>query len=230
MQKHSATGPIIVGCAIIILIIGAVMASLLGKQGALTQTPSLNTEDTPTASTTQTIPEVPQSNTTAYTNTTLGYSLEYPKGFTLEENKDYNPAPDVKLKVTEFIFPTSLFEGSTVRDADIKIARTNMACSIWINGESKLPVTATKNINDYSFELRKDIGAAAGNIYTTYEYSTVKDTKCYRALLSIHNTQPGAEFDDEATIQAKTELNKKIEQDLVKIFEAMMATFEFAST
>jgi hypothetical protein len=232
MGHTSSKIPIIIGGVIILIIIGVMVLAGFGKVGTVAVSDTPNNEATTTPDTS--IPDNQNdseldapSGLVTYMNANDEYSVKYLDVMSVAENAQYPIVPDSTTKATVFSFATSTFSGSTVKEANISIAKTKTVCSTWPDGENTAPVLSTKTVDNFSFEYRELSDAGAGNFRTMYEYSTVKNNECFRITLYVHTTSPGAQFDSPEEVTQATEKNTELIKNFKDHFETIVRYFQF---
>jgi hypothetical protein len=159
-------------------------------------------------------PEVPdQSSSTSssaamtqalmltYTDPQAGFSIQYPEGWTVEQNASLPPLNRISSGVA-FVPPNSLTGGSSWIDGMVFVEKTPGACPEFARVDVK-----TLGENEYLHGSSSDAGA--GNLYLIDLYSTAKGQNCFGITLYRHLCNLGPDcgeahakpFDD-AEVQA----------------------------
>ncbi len=157
-----------------------------------------------------------------YKNKDMGFSIEYPQGYTVNDSYVYTFLGEGKeIHGVSFTIPESFARGTNLSgETYISVERisSNGGCyaNNFLYGEAR-DSTAIENGITYNIENSSD--AATGNYYEETVYATSSGGYCYAIRLFIHSTQilnydPGTvkEFDR----------NK-----LVDIYNKMRSTLRF---
>lgn len=152
------------------------------------------------------------SGWSTYTSDVLGFSIQYPPGFTPDsEYVNESLGPGRQIRGVAFLVPDSMTRGTNLSpDTKLSVERvdaTECTPSEFLAAGAVEGEDAT--LGDYDYQYAETGGAAAGNLYDEYVYALQRDgSACYGIRFFVHSTQignyePGAvrEFDREDLLQ-----------------------------
>jgi len=143
-----------------------------------------------------------------YSNARYGFSVKYSPADILNENITYsfvteNSLVRIDLARNDFM-DTNLAEASFIAGASSSSGILDKCLKMSPEEQKQ---DADETINGISFKVFEGTGAAAGNLYETKSYRTIKKNTCYEAVILLHsgnigNYSPGAvrEFDRQAAL------------------------------
>lgn len=153
--------------------------------------------------------QVPTTST--YASSTMGVSVSYPNGYSVDENYVYTQAnPKKPIHGVQFIIPGDMATGTNL-SSDTYISIEQLPRAKNCTGDIYLAAnTKPEIVNDGAeYSLATTTGAAAGNIYEEHVYALVGTKPCTAVRYYIHssnigNYEPGAvrEFDRQALLSA----------------------------
>jgi len=155
----------------------------------------------------------PEEIWNTFASSTLGFSLQYPPSYTVDQTYQYNllgPA-NPKIKGVKFSIPKSMATGSNLSSSDTGISiewipgLTRCTASAFF-GQKVVPQTIKDDGTSYSVASTSDAGA--GNFYDETVYALDGSNPCQAFRYFIHSTninnyEPGAvqEFDRAALLE-----------------------------
>ena len=155
-------------------------------------------------------PPVATSTAQTYASTTLGISLQYPQGYTVDENYAYGQfGPNKLIHGVSFTIPQAMATGTNLSsDTYVSVEQLpnakNCTGDIFLQANVK-PMDVTDGGIDYSVASSTD--AAAGNRYEEWVYALVGSKPCTAVRYFIHygvidNYPPGTvnDFNRDALI------------------------------
>lgn len=144
-------------------------------------------------------------------SSTLGYSIRYPEGYTLDTSYVYDQlGPGSEIGGIKFIIPKSRAQGTNLSGADTGVSIEVMPYADTCTADRFLADAKASKFSDggTDYSVAHRTGAAAGNIYDETVYALVGSNPCLAVRYFIHsgniaNYPPGAvrEFDKAALIQ-----------------------------
>jgi len=151
--------------------------------------------------------------TETYTNETEGYSIRYPQGWIVQENVTLT-TNDTDYTGTSIVYPADE-QKSTLLDSQVHIAMGEGACP-----SSEGYDVVTIGNRQWTRFIWGD--AAAGNKYDGMTSFTDHDGNCYTVNFYLHSCNLGPDCGPDHS--------KPFDKaSLIPSFEAILATFEFAS-
>lgn len=149
--------------------------------------------------------ETPISTTASYASTTLGVSLTYPIGYSVNELYTYDQfGPKKLIHGVSFTIPASMATGTNL-SAETYVSVEQLPRANLCTGDIYLQANVkAQNITEGSvtYSLATSTGAAAGNRYEEWVYALVGSHPCTAVRYFIHygvieNYPPGMvqEFD-----------------------------------
>ncbi len=164
---------IIAGVIILLLAAGGILFYLRNKTAAPVIPPA----------------EVATSTTETYASTTLGVSLQYPTGYTLNESYTYSLfGPNKLIHGVSFTIPATMATGTNLA-TDTYVSVEQLPHAKNCTGDIFLPANVTaQTVTEGSVEysLASSTGAAAGNRYEEWVYALVGSQPCTAVRYFIH--------------------------------------------
>lgn len=135
------------------------------------------------------IPVVPVLS--SYSSTTMGFSIEVPPDFIIDEGHTYEASPANKISGVKFTIPKNLSEGTnlssnTYISVEKKPGAIN-SCSAEIYLDNSVSAGYV-DVGSNRYSVAKSNGAGAGNRYDETVYATPIDGGCVAVRYFIHST------------------------------------------
>jgi membrane-bound inhibitor of C-type lysozyme len=136
-----------------------------------------------------------QESWATYASSSLGYSVRYPQGYTLNTayvNQTMGPGKNIKgIQVT---IPATMATGTNLSsDSGVSIEQlpgvTSCTADLFLGDQVGSTTQVTDNGVTYSFAQGSDAGA--GNLYTEMVYAIPGSASCTAVRYFIHSTQIG---------------------------------------
>jgi hypothetical protein len=126
-----------------------------------------------------------------YTNAEVGYSVEYPKDFTLDANYSYQAmGPGKEVRGVKFTIPASMATGTNLSsDTGVSVETTTSSTCTAADFLDTTVSTSTLAEGNTTYVVAKGGGAAAGNLYDEYVYILQNLAPCTAIRYFIHSTQ-----------------------------------------
>ncbi len=129
--------------------------------------------------------------TTIYAYTPLGFSIRYPKSYSLNESYMYQGLGEEAIPGIKVSVPAALSEETNLSsDSGVSIEYVPNApdCSgsIFLYGN---PAATTQNDGGVTYSVVSDAGAGAGNQYEEKVYALAGQNPCIAVRYFIHSTQ-----------------------------------------
>ena len=153
-------------------------------------------------------PVVEEPVLSSYASSTLGFSISYPKAFSLDERYAYDQFGEKKLiHGVKFTIPSEMATGTNLTsDSYISVEQLprakNCTGDIYLTANVRAE-TITENGRVYS--LATSSGAAAGNLYEEFVYALSGSSPCTAIRYFIHSGNIGNYLPAEASAQAGEE-------------------------
>ncbi|MFH0852195.1 MAG: hypothetical protein V1845_01125 [bacterium] len=158
----------------------------------------------------------PSNNLQTYKNGTDNFQFQYPAEFYFVEPTGYsfleNPLVQIQADATNF-------PGTNLGDYAFSVSNQYNFPDCLKSENDKVALTETQVINGVTFYKDTTTGAAAGNLYDSQVYRTVRNNWCYELNLTVHTGNIGNY--PEGTVK---------EVDKNKVFDALnqiLVTFKF---
>lgn len=123
------------------------------------------------------------ADTLTYTNAEVGYTVEYPKDFTVSSD----------IKGVKFTIPESMATGTNLSSdtgVSVEVSMLSSSCS-YTDFLDTTVSTSTLVEGNTTYLVAKGGGAAAGNLYDEYVYVLQNHAPCTAVRYFIHSTQLG---------------------------------------
>lgn len=141
-----------------------------------------------------------------YRDGEYGFSIMYPEIAALSQANFEGYLPLTETPIASFVLPESMYTGTNLAEAGVYIGATTtpevVAECLSAAPKSGEFATATTTINGVVYSVFVSMDAAAGNIYETNVYRTIRGERCFEIVMLLHSTnignyEPGtvAEFD-----------------------------------
>ena len=172
----------------------------------------------PTATTTT------PSNWKLYTNSSLGFSISYPKNLVLYDRSKSSTTSS--LGSVTLTFPKDIYFHWPLQDDVVITLTVGATCNDMVVPAQPRTSTTTFSINGYSFATRSGDDAGAGNHYREVAYDTEGNGLCYHVSLYDHGVN-GAGFyvDGQALIQKYDSQHALDMKAVVDIFNSITNSF-----
>lgn len=155
----------------------------------------------------------------SYGNSREGYSLQYPSTVQLETKK-----MTIVTQMTGAVlhFPKDFQPNTAYNEAYIEVTSKQGSCapvtSIMLSGKS-----TQKTISGITYTTQSGSDVGAGNLYQTFDYTTVQNGTCHSFALTIHSCNLGPDCGTGHTQPLQKE-------PIVNLFEQILSTVQFASS
>jgi len=162
-------------------------------------------------------------NTQTYTNSTYGFEFTYPTNLQFV-TPTYSNLQD---KIVQVQIPQSQYPGTNFGDAAVAVSAQNAkdlaACLKLTPPENGDGFKTKVTINGVDFYMTKSTGAAAGNLYESNIYRTVKSTNgaCIEISETVHTSNIGNYPAGTVTEVNKSEIQSKL--------DSILQSFKFTS-
>jgi membrane-bound inhibitor of C-type lysozyme len=137
-----------------------------------------------------------QESWKTFASSSLGYSVRYPEGYTL--NTAYvnqTQGPGKNIKGVQLVIPASMATGTNLSsDSGVSIERLPGAASCTADlflGDTIVGSTTLVTDNGTEYSVAKSSGAGAGNLYNETVYAIPGTSPCTAVRYFIHSTQLG---------------------------------------
>jgi hypothetical protein len=119
-----------------------------------------------------------------YKNKNYNFELNYPQNFSFE-TPTYGALSDQVVSLTP---DSNLYPGTNYDDSAITVSAgfAKDASQCLVNSNDNKPLTQTQTINGQVFYVGRATGAAAGNLYSSTIYRTLRQNRCTEISLTIH--------------------------------------------
>ncbi|MCC2630773.1 MAG: hypothetical protein K0S38_582 [Candidatus Paceibacter sp.] len=171
--------------------------------------------------------KISQPEWISWNNPAKNYTMYFNRTMIDKSDANFPAAPGKNLKADVFQFPEAMFASTTIREASVSVVTSEGTTCTSLSEGIPAPETKTKSINGIQFNYYEFIGAAAGNLYTSYEYATSGNNMCYHIVYFVHSVNSGALAMSETEIKILDNKTKEVTQSLRDTFEYMVSTFEF---
>lgn len=107
-----------------------------------------------------------------YASTTLGFSIKYPKSFTVNEKYAYTAmGPGKDIRGVSFIIPESMHTGTNLSsDSYVSVEMLPKQACIISDFFDNIQATSTIVDNGKTYEVARGVGVGAGNYYEEIVY------------------------------------------------------------
>lgn len=166
--------------------------------------------------------EVVQDTRQTYSSSTLGYSLKYPQGYSVNDAYTYDQFEKKPIHGVKITIPLEMATGTNLSsDTGISVEQLprakNCTGDIYVLANVKALSVVEGGV---TYSVATSSGAAAGNLYEEMVYaiaSNASSTPCTAVRYFIHSTnignyEPGAvrEFDRAALIRVFDEIRRSL--------------------
>ena len=137
--------------------------------------------------------EIPQVILSTYASTTLGFSIQYPSGYTLNDSYAYQGFPKKPIQGTKFLVPSAMTTGTNL-SSDSGISVETLPRAKNCTGDIFLPanVKATRTTeNGVEYSVATSSEGAAGNFYEEAVYALTASSPCIAVRYFLHSTNIG---------------------------------------
>lgn len=134
----------------------------------------------------------PQDDTTTYSYPPLGFSIKYPKSYSLNQSYQYQGLVNEEIPGIKITVPASMTEGTNLSsDSGLSveyIPNTGSSCSasLFLYGN---PAATEMNDGGITYSVATATGAGAGNLYEEQVYALAGQDPCIAVRYFIHSTQ-----------------------------------------
>jgi hypothetical protein len=133
------------------------------------------------------------ANTMLYASSTMGFSIYYPIGFTVDQNYSYQElGPGKDISGVKFTIPASLATGTNLGSDSYlsieKIPQTgNCTANLFLGQQGSSPmISQTLTDNGTTYSVASTTGAGAGNRYFETVYALTGTNPCVAVRYFIH--------------------------------------------
>ncbi len=178
-------------------------------------------------------PQVDNINTSVptdwqtYTDPSTGISLQAPADFTVE---NHDPAfSDANLFLLVIPTTTPYVNTHLLHEALIAIDPATTTCSTEVSEMDGRPASSTQaTINGVDFTRTPTGGVGAGNIYQGIDYTTNRNSLCYRVTLFTHSTNGEGFYSNDPVQIKKIDALQAIDiKELFMLFDQIALTIKF---
>ncbi|TSC85587.1 MAG: hypothetical protein G01um10148_973 [Parcubacteria group bacterium Gr01-1014_8] len=144
-----------------------------------------------------TLPEEvkPVQTTDTYASSTLGISITYPKGYTVNEAYAYDQVSPTKLiHGVKFVVPETAFAGTNLSVSDTGVSIEWLPRAKKCTGDIYLPgnvVALSFADGGTAYSVATSSGAAAGNFYEEKVYAIASSSPCTAVRYFLHSSNIG---------------------------------------
>lgn len=133
----------------------------------------------------------PSDDTTSYSYPPLGFSIKYPKTYSLDESYQYQGLVNEEIAGIKVTVPESLTQGTNLSsDSGVSIEylpnATSCSASLFLY---ESPKATTINDGGISYSVATTADAGAGNLYEEQVYALAGQDPCIAVRYFIHSTQ-----------------------------------------
>ncbi|HVW66619.1 MAG TPA: protease inhibitor I42 family protein [Candidatus Peribacteraceae bacterium] len=147
------------------------------------------------------------------------YSLQYPPTFRLETQKQ---TIITQLTGAVLHYPSDFQTGTAYFEGTIELTSEQQTCkpvtSVMLSG-----TPAKKTIAGTMYVTQSGADVGAGNLYQTYDYTTIQNGMCHHFTLTIHSCNLGPDCGTGHTQPLQKE-------PILNMFEQILSTVQFAPT
>ncbi len=161
-----------------------------------------------------------------YSDEKYGYSIRYPENFEINTENEMTERKDPGTSV-KFVFPESFVK--TLPEATVSVSAQPGVCAnlVQANNGVKKQESVTKNSLVYDVYTLEE--GAAGSIYSTIYYTTVKNNICYQVEFFVRETRPENYANNDVEKQLLQEEHSAALSGSNLIFEKMLESFSIKS-
>ena len=134
----------------------------------------------------------PQNDQTTYSYPPLGFSIKYPKTYTINDSYEYQGLVNEQIPGVKVTVPASITDGTNLSsDTGVSVeylpnAGSSCSASLFLYDQPK-----ATNVNDggITYSVASTSGAGAGNLYEEQVYALAGQNPCIAVRYFIHSTQ-----------------------------------------
>jgi len=133
--------------------------------------------------------------TSTYASSTMGFSVVYPKTYTVNESYAYDQfGPKKLIHGVKFLIPDTMATGTNLSSNDTGISVEQLPHALRCTGDIYLQANVRSNpvtINGVNYSVASSSGAGAGNLYEEDVYALADSKPCTALRYFIHSTNIG---------------------------------------
>ena len=133
----------------------------------------------------------PQDDTTTYSYPPLGFSIQYPKSYSLDESYQYQgltveEIPGIKVSIPKTLSDSTNLSSDTGVSIEYLSNAAYCSASLFLYGS---PSSSTSTISGITYSVASTSDAGAGNIYEEDVYALAGANPCIAVRYYVHSTQ-----------------------------------------
>jgi len=133
----------------------------------------------------------PNQNLQTYKNASYNFQFQYPPDFSFVAPSGYSSLGSDSEQIVQVQADNKNFPGTNLADYAFTVSNQYNYADCLKSVNNKIPLTQTQTINNTTFYKDTTSGAAAGNLYDSQIYRTVRDKWCYEISLTVHTGNIG---------------------------------------
>ncbi len=133
----------------------------------------------------------PVSNLQTYKNGSYNFQFQYPPEFSFVTPAGYSNLGPNGEQIVQIQADNKNFPNTNLDDYAFTVSNQYNYADCLKSVNDKTPLTQTQDINGVTVYKDTTTGAAAGNLYDSQIYRTIRDNWCYELTLTVHTGNIG---------------------------------------